>query len=454
MELGIGLTAIVPPIVYFGGIIIILLTLFYRVELGIYFLVPILTQQSLLEHMKGYPMGEDFIDLLFMVLLVKWFLDRDKDAEKSVWRKKLGVIIPLIFLWTFVSLWIGAQVLQTGSPLSLGDPRFVHWKNFIMLPILYLIIVNNVKDEKQIKIILLLMTVSMLYMDRSFYNNFAEKDRSSFHYDLRVGSTFSYLGPNEIAVFYAQNTILLLCLWAYEENKKLRWLLGVTTVFNYYCLMFQYSRGGYLAAIVSWIFYGLIKDRKILVALAVLGIFWQNFLPQSVQQRINMSQTESGTDSSITERYDMWDQAEVLIKSSPIFGLGYNITPFMGIEAGGKHRNSLHNGYMQLLLEQGAIGLLIFVAFFITGFRLGWRLYKNAQNDFLKGLGLGYAGCVLAVLSGNIAGSYWFYLNVSGFYWVNLGLVVRSLELTDEAVAAEAEKKKVDVQPSLAMATS
>jgi len=444
MELGLGLTTIIPPIVYIGGLAILFMTLFYKVEYGLYFLIPILTQQSLLEHLRGYPLGKDFVDLLFLVLIVKWIMTQDKINSKTPHRKSMKALLPMVILWTFVTLWVGAYVLGTGNPVSMSDPRFVHWKNFTMLPILYFIVVNNVKDEKQLKIIFILMTVSMLYMDRSFYNNFAEKDHSSFRNDLRVGSTFAYLGPNELAVFYAQNTIILLIVWLAESQKKLKWLYGITTIFNYYVLMFLYSRGGYIAATGSMIFFGIMKDRRILVLLAIVGIFWQSLLPVSVQQRILMSTSEK-KDHSIEARYDMWDQATILIKSSPIFGLGYNITPYVGIKTESKKRNSLHNGYMQLLLEQGAIGILIFLLFFMACFKLGWRLYKNGKNDFMKALGLGFAGCVLAVLAGNIAGSYWFYLNVSGFFWTFLALVVRSLELSDEKdeeVEAADEKKK------------
>ena len=304
-----------------------------------------------------------------------------------------------------------------------------------MLPLLFLIVVNNVKDERQIKIILTLMAISMLYMDRSFFNNFANKDRSNFDESLRVGTVFSYLGPNETAVFYAQNSIIILSLFFFELHKRRKILLGVTVVFNYWCLMFLYSRGGYLAALVSFFFFGVTKDRRFLVLLVLGLIFWQTFVPASVQQRIQMSkQGESGIDSSIEARYDMWDQAWELIKQNPILGYGYYATHNLGIEtAGSKKRNSLHNGYMQLLLDEGLIGLGIFLIFFFLCFRVGWRLFRTAEDPFLKGLGLGFAGCVLAVLAGNVAGSYWFYLNVSAFYWVNLGLVIRGLEITKES---------------------
>ncbi len=449
MELGLGLTQIIPLIVYLVGIAVIFITVFYKIEFGIYFLVPLLTQQTLLEHLGDYPAGKDFVDLLFFALILKWILNRQEFQKDPEIRRPLTISVGAIIVWTFIGLLILSH--HFNFSLKYYNPNVLNWLTFLKLPLLYLITVNNVKDEKQIKIIIVLMAVSMLYMDRSFYNNFANKDRSSFSYSLRVGSTFSYLGPNETAVFYAQNSIIILSLFFFELHKRRRILFGVTAAFNYWCLMFLYSRGGYLAALVTFFFFGVMKERRFLLLLVLGLVFWQTFVPKSVQQRIQMSkQGESGIDTSLQARYDMWDQALQLIKENPIQGYGYNATNKLGIETeGNKKRESLHNGYMQLLLDLGIIGVCIFLGFFYVCFRTGWRLFRIADDPFLKGFGLGFAGCVLAVLAGNVAGSYWFYLNVSAFYWVNLGLVVRGLEIAKES---KAESKPAFKQPKAKVA--
>jgi O-antigen ligase len=307
-------------------------------------------------------------------------------------------------------------------------------------------VVNNIKDVKYINWILILMAFTMLFMDRNFYHNFQGKDTSHYSHELRVGATFSYLGPNETAVFYAQNTIIVVCILMADKNVWHKLLFGLTVGFNYFCLMFLYSRGGYLATLVSLMFYGLIKNRFILIALTVVLLFWRTFIPISVQQRIDMSQTEKGTDHSIAARYEMWDQAIYAIQRNPITGVGYGGTPFLNITTDKDHyRKTLHNGHLELLLELGVVGAIIFAVFYGMCVHYGWRLFRTSTDPLLKGLGLGFIGSVLAVLAGNIAGSYLFYFNVSGFFWVNLGLVVRSLEIVKankEGAEPEAESKE------------
>ena len=465
MEIGIGLTQYIPFLVYLGFVSVVILTLLYRVEVGIFFLVPLLPLQNLLDSVVAFPGGKDFVDILCLAMIVRWMYDKNVGDRQVIVQKKIGftrrimpvkikstgssldrrvleIVIVIIVFWTHLALWRGSTFLGMGNPITSGDPRFITWKNFVMLPLLYFIVVNNIKEKKHIEYLLVLMAFSMLFMDRSFYSNFSAKDTSSYNDGLRISGTFTYLGPNELAVFYAQHTAVLLGLLMLDPNFRRRMLFLVTTIFNYFCLMFLFSRGGYLAAIASWIFYGFVKDRRILLVIAMFLLTWRLIVPISVQQRIDMSEHDGEIDRSIEQRYIMWDYAINKIKEFPVFGTGYNTTPYMNIYVDVK-RKSIHNGYLEVTMEQGFVGIVIFLVFFGLSMFYGWRLYRIADDKFLKGLGLGYVGCVLAVLAGNLAGSYWFYINVSGFYWVNLALVMRGIDMV-KLKKAEANTPEVD----------
>jgi O-antigen ligase len=445
MELGFGLTQYIPMVVYLIGMVVVLLTLFYKIEIGIFFLVPMLPLQNLLDAMIPFPGGEDFMDMLYAALMIKTVLIRSELPKATELRKSMKLIVTAICVWTFMELLRGS--LYIGSDLlSLGDARFVTWKNYVMLPILYFIVVSNIKNEKQIKILLVLMSVSMLFMDRSFYSTLAGRDTSHYRDDIRSGGTFTYLGPNELAVFYAQNSIILLCLFLVDDDKRRKWFFLIVTIFNYFCAVFLYSRGGYLAILVSWMFLGFIKDRRVLIAFILFLAFWRVFTPQSVQERIDMTETEEGVDSSVEYRYEMWEKALGYFYESPVYGVGYGVIPTLRISAG-HVRRSLHNGYLEIAVEQGVIGLIIFFTLYGMCIRYGWRLYREADDKFFKGFGLGFVGCVLAILAGNIFGSYWFYINVSGFFWTNLALVVRATEIAREARTKENQEGENMVLP-------
>jgi len=78
MEFGIGLTKLVPLAVYITGLMVVCLTLFYRIEVGIFFLVPLLPLQNIIDVIHQYPAGKDFLDILIVAILIKWVLNKKR----------------------------------------------------------------------------------------------------------------------------------------------------------------------------------------------------------------------------------------------------------------------------------------------------------------------------------------------------------------------------------------
>ena len=428
MELGFGLTKIIPLIAYMVFIVVVVLTIMKRIEIGILFLVPLIPQQSLMESINQYPLGKDIVDVILIAMLIRWFVESKKRPEGMFIKNPVNAVIFAMIVWTYIELWLGSFNLNLPLPISIGDERFVTWKNFMILPLMYMIVVNNIEDKRFIIAIFVLMALSMLFMDRHFYNNFAGRSTAHFSDDLRSAGTFTYLGPNELAAFYAQYTLVLMCVLFVGGQMWLRVLAGVVTVFNYYCMIYLFSRGGYLATLVGWTALGILRERKFLVVIAVLLIFWKFFMPTAVIERIEMTQTEEGTDTSVLERLELWNAAAQVFESNPLMGIGYNTTPYFGFSDSitKRHRNNLHNGYLEVLSEMGIIGLLIYLTIFFRGMQAGWRLYKLADDAFFKAIGLGFVISILASLTANLTGNNWHYFNVAGFFWVNYALVVRS----------------------------
>ena len=437
MELGLGLIKVAPLIIYIGSFIVVFLTLFYRIEVGILYLVPLLPLQSILDRMQQYPGGKDFIDILLLALVVRWFINKRKAGKSIFIKTSFNLPILILVLWTYIELWLGSSNFSLSLPIQFQDARLKDWKNFMVLPLIYFIITNNVNDRNFIKLLTILMALSMAAMDVSFYNNFTEPEE--FTWGAWIGGTFSYLGSNELASFYAMNTMILISLFLFDASVRRKVLFFAVAIFNLYCIIFLYSRGGYLATLVGFAYLGLVKNKKIFVALVVFLLFWKAFLPLSVIQRIEMTQTESGYDQSIEERLSMWEKGKQIFLQHPVIGVGYGTTPYLGITDDiVKHRRrSLHNQYLQTAMELGVIGLSISMWLYILGIRAGWRLYKVVDEGFFKGLGIGLTAYVLAILVSNISGTFWRYLNVMGFYWVFLAFVVRTRIDIEQKVKTE-----------------
>ena len=437
LSFGLGLSQYVPLMVYSLGIIALLATIAYRTEIGLYFLIPLIPMLSILDRIHQFPMGKDLIDLFVVAILLGALL---RNQGSVVHDRSLNRAILLLLTVTYLGLWVGSLKLGLDYPLSLENDRLLQWKNFAITPILYFLALYTVKDRRQMVAIIGLMTFTMLMMDRNFYSTFQWVKEWHYSDKQRITGAFTYLGPNELAGFYAQYTMLLISLFLLQKRLVIKGLLAVVVAFNLYCTLYLFSRGAYVAVLAGLVFLGLVADRKILVVLLALFLGWQTLLPVAVVERIEMTQTEEGVDTSVLGRINMWEKAEAIIMSNLIIGVGFGSTPHLGFVSysGEKARNNIHNGYLEVLLQTGLIGLTCVLFIFYKGIRKGWALYRQSADQFYQGLGLGLAAVTIASLAGNLTGDKWPYLPVMGYFWILMGLVARAHTLSQPPAQSRA----------------
>ncbi len=343
--------------------------------------------------------------------------------------------------FTYSALWIGSVKLGLSFPVTFDNPQVVQWKNFIVMPMLYFMTLYSIKDRKEIMLIVFIIVFTVFLMDGNYYQNTRWQSHETFSYDKRtLGTSFVYLGPNEIASFFAQSTLFILGLFLCERFSLRKVFYGIVACFTLYPILFLYSRGAYIAMVAGLLFYGIVKSRMILVALLIVAFSWTVILPNAVIERIQMTTTEDGMDSSAASRFVLWGDALSNIISNPITGLGFGSTGMLGFKTGAGHqRKDIHNGYIEILLEQGFLGLFLFLNIFYLGIKKGWVLFRRSNDNFFSALGLGFVGMILASLISNMFGDRWSYLNVMGHFWILLALVVKAsgiVENKKEIVAA------------------
>jgi O-antigen ligase len=194
------------------------------------------------------------------------------------------------------------------------------------------------------------------------------------------------------------------------------------------------------------LFLGLLKQRWLLIPLAIFLFNWQSFVPTAVQERVNMTydKTDQQLDSSAEDRVKIWDDAMYLFQQDPVFGDGFDTYRF-------QHRVSIytdtHNYFLKVLVEMGAVGLLFFLFLLAKATRLGLKLWRSAQDPFLKSIGLGFALLMACVFVVNFFGDRWLYIEVNGFLWVLLACVVRG-QMIEKQRLTEAEAAGTAEVPS------
>jgi O-antigen ligase len=250
---------------------------------------------------------------------------------------------------------------------------------------------------------------------------------------MRISASFSYLGPNELGAFFVQYGIIVITLLLFARRLIEKIILGVLSAFNFYCVMYSFSRAAYLAFPICLAFILFFRNKRLLLIFIVLLSVAPRLLPVSVMERIEMTmlsdeekaeaeeegREDAKLDSSAQGRFGLWENALKMFQESPILGAGFRAYgDLQGVDT--------HNNFAKILAESGIIGILFYVVLYILAFRSGWQLYRRSQDRLFKGLGLGFAGCVIANIIVNTTHDNWTYINLMGFYWIFWGLVVKS----------------------------
>lgn len=433
--LSFGLSGIVPYLVYGAGICAFFLSIFWKPIIGVYYLVPLIPLQTLRYKLIAFPLGQSVVDIILLGVLVGLLIRGRTIFLATPWNKMLSVYCP----YTFISLCLGAFYLHRPLPLWITDPRLADWKNYIVMPLLLFVVAASIEDKRQMKVILWLMFGATLALNRDFLDTVGGRDYSSFSYDLRDAGGMGYAGVNGLAAFEAQACALLLALAAFEKRWSSRFAYWSLIGFSALCLMFSLSRGGYLAFLAGCLFVGLVKQRKLLILLAIFLATWASIVPPAVQQRVFMTYDKNTheLDHSSETRVNLWEEAMQIYDTNPLVGAGFFTYAYTSHYNGYK---DTHNLYVKVLVETGVVGILLFLWLLLKTFTSGYSLFRQGTDPFLCSIGLGLSAWVVCVFVANLFGDRWTYLQVNGFMWVLAGLVSRSLLFEEEATRSKQEQ--------------
>lgn len=413
-----------------AGVGCYLAALLYKREIGLYFIVGLLPLRSIVEKLYVFPFGKNVVDVYLITLLLLCFIKpkQQHDAEYFGALSPMRPILVYVIL-TYLYLWIGSLIIGIDLPIGLDNERLMNWKNHMILPALFFITLNMIQEKRQIIILSSVMLLSIFLVDFNFYQNFTH---TGGHYldNRRSRGIFVWLGPNELGAFFAEYSFIILGLLFLCKSMIWRWPLLLLLGLNFYCLIYSFSRGAYVAFVAAFLFMLLVrKNIKTMALIMLLAVFWTSFVPTSVVERIEMTETEEGSlDSSAAGRVERWEHGMNLFLRNPV-GYGFDTVRFLGFTGYSGRDNAQgdpHNRYVKFLVEMGIPGITIFLYLFYLAFKNGWRLYSDAEDEFTKGLGLGFAATVVACMVTNMFGDRWTYEMLSGFYFVFWALVVRA----------------------------
>ena len=261
--------------------------------------------------------------------------------------------------------------------------------------------------------------------------------------------------PNVLAEFIVL-TIPFVVVCVVGSNKG-NVKFGFATLFaiSLLCLIFTWSRGGWIAAIFGGMVLLLLYSKKTL-ALLFASLFFlpfaPMFLPSAISQRLLSS--FSNFDSSINYRMGIWSGVDKMISDCFASGIGIGesafrkVYPLYSLQAI-ENAPHAHNLYSQIIVSVGILGLILFIAVLLVFIRHFASYYSHATGDDRR-LKLssvaGFSG-VIAFLVQGFTDYVWYNNRIFLLFWLMLGITSAAIRTGEkERIYREPEGISIDLK--------
>jgi O-antigen ligase len=222
-------------------------------------------------------------------------------------------------------------------------------------------------------------------------------------------ATGTFFNPNFFATYEAAVFAAAFGLVCFREQGNSRtWetlFLWITAGLCVIGFVLAQSRGALLALIAAVAVVGLYGFGKRFVVVIVVALIAGALVPNPLQQRVL---TVGAKDPYAYTRVAIWKNSLERVVDHPWgVGLGlYKYTSFQyrfpvesAIARYGKRAESAHNEYLQMAVELGVLGLVLFLAGIAL---LGWEIWKTLRlplEPWERGLVIGLSGGIVGVMT-------------------------------------------------------
>ena len=204
-------------------------------------------------------------------------------------------------------------------------------------------------------------------------------------YFRRIYGSFFY--PNSLA-FFLVFVIALLLLLAYQaKEKQSKILYGTLGIAFFFVLLKTYTRGAWMGALVVFLIFSLFRFRKLLLCGLIFLVLIYIFAPTlQLQERIgDIVRLEPF--SSLMWRFRLWKNTMPFFFEKPILGHGLSSFQVLSRDIQGLSllpAPEAHNDYLKILIETGAIGLIIYISVYLKLLVFNLGICLKSKEKYLK----------------------------------------------------------------------
>lgn len=357
----------------------------------------------------------------FAVYLFRWKFDRDYHYKKTP-----------AFHAILVFMLCGAASILVSPDAGFS---FYNWYNLaVVYCMTFVLVTQNVTTSGEVKYIAYALGLSAAaVVAYGFFQYIFGIDTSEMKWvdgkafpELRKRIFSTWENPNILAAYLDIVICMLLGLFAKLEGRSARICLGAAMAACLACLAMTYARGAFLTIVVIGAGYGVMRDKRLLIALLLLlaGIL---FLDPVLLER--MKTAFSVADTSSEMRLAMWESTVQMIMDHPLLGIGWGaywmVYPLYDtyIVDGSVVLVHAHNIYLNYPAEIGLLGGAAFFVYFFKSMGLALFNQRILPNRLMEGLLLGLGLALISVALNGVTDDVLFNIPSSMLLWLMCGLI-------------------------------
>ncbi len=400
-----GAVAMELPVLYVLPCVVLLL-LFLLVDLKKIFYLLILLMPLSIEVDLG-AVSTDFPTEPLMVLLMfaafLYFRMHPKALPKEFTRHPVVVLLVLHWIWIAITV--------AYSMVFLVSFKFMLVKLWYMTVFVFLggLFIKNEEDFKPVFWLILIpltfITIRAVYLHWTFDFGFRMVNKTMVPFFRNHVNYAVFLVIFLPYVWFARR-------WVKKGTLK-SLFLNISLISLLLGIGFAYTRAAYACLLFTPIIYLIFKYR-LTAWLSILGVititlailyysqdyrfleFAPDFETTVYHHKLDshLSATFEGKDVSFMERVHRWIAAVNMSQEHPWVGFGpgnfykfyrnYTIGDFQTYVSDNPEKSGVHNYFLMTLVEQGIIGLILFVLFIIAVFIAGEKIYHAAKDKNQK----------------------------------------------------------------------
>ncbi len=308
----------------------------------------------------------------------------------------------------------------------------------------YLMCLAELKDKRKIYVLTVIFLVSVaLEACFGLYQNFITRplvdpswiDSVAFpNITVRVFGTLD--NPNILAQYLVPGIVLGLALALWKGRLSTRVLfLGLAGVAGA-SLVYTWTRMGWLSLAVAIAVFLLFYNWRLLLlaatGTAVAAVLRPDLLSSRLTSILNLSQ-----DSSMFYRIQIWQVAAHMIRDFWFSGVGPGSAAFQLIynkyyAVYGMRAYHAHNLYIELLVEYGVFGTLIFLWLLCSYIGYALKRIVRQPRGFAWMAGVAAMAGMASYLFMGLTEDCWFNFKLVFLFWFLISLTVASVRLPEE----------------------